>query len=531
MMVSLKATDASKFGTLTESAMGKMNVIETAGGGKHFYTLEEVKTYASLINLFLKDDPDLKDCIPINTENEDIFHVMDDGAVLCKLMRVLDPDCILEKAITTNKDMGLFQKQQNLNMGIAAAKGVGFKMVGVSASDFLNKTPHLILTFVWQNLRAIVAKSITLKDTPEIIRLAKEGEDLRDLQKLPVEELLIRWINFHLKEAGQSRRVANLGKDLKDSEALFYVLNQLDKSKCPLDGKDTADLTERATKMIENSANLGVPEVIGPSSIVNVDVKSNTLFVATIFNTRHGLEELTEEEYKKAGFTDDDVEGAKEERVYRMWINSLNLEGVFVNDLYDDVKDGVLLCKVIDKLQPGLLDWKKVDQAPKNDFNRNINSQQAVDACKALKFKLVAVGGNDFTKGNKTPILALVWQLVRFHYLQLIGGKSDEDLIKWANECVGDKHPPIANLKDKGMANGYFLMRVLESIEPRAIDWEIMQEGDSEEALKNNAKYVISVARSFGAVIFAVWEDFVQVNPKQMLIFLAVINEIAMNKK
>ena len=49
--------------------------------------------------------------------------------------------------------------------------------------------------------------------------------------------------------------------------------------------------------MLTNSTNLGVPEVIGPSSIVNVDVKSNTLFVAQIFNTRHGLTELTEEEY------------------------------------------------------------------------------------------------------------------------------------------------------------------------------------------------------------------------------------------
>jgi plastin-1 len=87
-------------------------------------------------------------------------------------------------------------------MGIAASKGLGFKMIGVSAKDFLSKTPHLVLTFVWQCLRAIVAKKITLKDTPEIMRLAEEGEDLKQLMKLPVEKLLIRWMNFHLKAAG-----------------------------------------------------------------------------------------------------------------------------------------------------------------------------------------------------------------------------------------------------------------------------------------------------------------------------------------
>lgn len=57
------------------------------------------------------------------------------------------------------------------------------------------------------------------------MRLAKEGEELKDLNKLKPEELLIRWINFHLEKAGQDRRVQNLGADLKDSKALLYVLN------------------------------------------------------------------------------------------------------------------------------------------------------------------------------------------------------------------------------------------------------------------------------------------------------------------
>jgi plastin-1 len=64
-----------------------------------------------------------------------------------------------------------------------------------------------------------------LKDCPEIMRLAKDGEELSDLQKIPPEEILIRWVNFHLKAAGQERQISNLGKDLKDMQALYYVLN------------------------------------------------------------------------------------------------------------------------------------------------------------------------------------------------------------------------------------------------------------------------------------------------------------------
>jgi|TARA_B110000285_G_scaffold132691_1_gene148902 hypothetical protein len=47
-----------------------------------------------------------------------------------------------------------------------------------------------------------LAKKISLKDTPEIMRLALEGEDLQALNKLPPDQLLIRWVNFHLKAAG-----------------------------------------------------------------------------------------------------------------------------------------------------------------------------------------------------------------------------------------------------------------------------------------------------------------------------------------
>jgi len=66
------------------------------------------------------------------------------------------------------------------------------------------------------------------------------------LTKLSPETLLIRWVNFHLKEAGQERRISNLGKDLADSEALLYVLNRLDASKAPLDALSETDLSTKA---------------------------------------------------------------------------------------------------------------------------------------------------------------------------------------------------------------------------------------------------------------------------------------------
>lgn len=145
-----------------------------------------------------------------------------------------------------------------------------------------------------------ITKKISLKDTPEIMRLAQGDEQMTDLLKLTPDAILIRWMNYHLEKSGNSQRVTNLGKDLKDSTALFHVLNHLDKEKCPLDGINDTDLVSRADKMVSNALALGVPDVVQGSDIVKANIKVNTLFVSYIFNTKHGLEDLTKDEYEAA---------------------------------------------------------------------------------------------------------------------------------------------------------------------------------------------------------------------------------------
>jgi plastin-1 len=154
---------------------------------------------------------------------------------------------------------------------------------------------------------------------------------------------------------------------------------------------------------------MGVPDVVRPRDITTGNTKVNTLFVSYIFNTKHGLEDLTKEEYEMAGMVDDDVEGSKEERVFRFFINSLGLEDVYINNLYDDCSDGLVLAKVCDRIESGSVDWKKIDKAPNNDFKKNINNNAVVDACKHMKLKMVGIGGVDNTKKDKKLVLAIVW--------------------------------------------------------------------------------------------------------------------------
>lgn len=102
-----------------------------------------------------------------------------------------------------------------------------------------------------------------------------------------------------------------------------------------------------------------------------------------------------------------------------MWVNSLNIENVYVNNLYEDIKDGIVLLKVLDRIEPGCVDWKKVENKPNIKLKKVHNANYAVDVGKNMKFSLVGIGGVDLVDGKKKLTLALIWQMVRKHTLSV----------------------------------------------------------------------------------------------------------------
>ena len=58
---------------------------------------------------------------------------------------------------------------------------------------------------------------ISLAANPNIAALLREGESLNDLMSLSPEELLLRWVNYHLEKAGSERRIKNFSGDIKVS--------------------------------------------------------------------------------------------------------------------------------------------------------------------------------------------------------------------------------------------------------------------------------------------------------------------------
>lgn len=533
----------------------QVNLIQVrgAGGGSvvHTYAQEEMSAFAEHINYVLGEDPDLSYLMPVETEGMDLCTKISDGTLLCKFINEAEPNTIDMRAVNKRKGkktkpLSLFQVNENNNIVVEAAKSIGVKVTNIGASDLREgaKKPHLVLGMIWQLVKIQLLSAINLKEHPELIRLLRDDETLADLLKMPAEKLLLRWFNYHLKEAGHKRRVKNFGKDVQDSECYTILLNHINPAKCDKKALNMTDQLGRAGQVLKNAKNCGVKVFIKPKDIVGANERLNLAFTASVFNHMPGLDPITEEEEANlAGMMEDDVGDMREERAFRMWINTLGIGDVYINNLFDDCSDGLVLLKVLNKLKPGIVSWKKVEKRPKNKFKKIANCNYVVVLGKSLKYSLVATGGSDIVDKNKKLILGLVWQMMRMHTIDFLNelGKSkgvkitDEYIVEWANKQVkmstddnGRECNQIGKFNDSCLRDGNYLIDLLAAVSPKIIDWEIVTEGVSDEDALLNARYAISIARKLGATIFLLPEDIVEVRSKMIMTFIAAVMMVAL---
>jgi len=524
---------------------------ESHSGIKHSYSADEIRGFAGVINMLLRDDETCARHLPLNIESEDLFEKVGDGLILAKLVYKCNPNVFDLRALNKKENLNVFQIKENLNLAISAAKYIGCQTISVVPEFIMEKRGHIILGLVWQVLKQSILATINLKDHPYLVVLLKEGEDINDFKNLPPEDILLRWINYHLEKAGHDRRVKNYSEDLKDGINYTVLMSQLDSSKCDRSGLSLPD-RERCDKVVKDSKPLGVETVITGKDISSGNPKLNLIFCSLLFNACPNLQppptdskanQEIEKLIEAAKMLEEqaDPNDTREERSFRAWANSLNIDwSPFnlgqVNNLYEDVKDGLVLLKLEERISDsGTIDWKKAAMKPDIQLKKIQNANYAVDIGKKLGFTLVGVGGKDIVDGNKKLILALVWQMVRRHTLDTLGGSSEDELIKWANARVPED-ARISKFNDKSISNCKFLFALLASIEPRAIDPELVKtpsEGEtlSEEDLQLNAKYVISVARKLGATVFCLWEDIKEVKPKMIMTFVAAIAHLEKHSK
>ena len=496
------------------------------------FDANEKECYCKMINKLLGDDPELKDKLPVDPKSNDIFKKMKDGVILSKLINLAAPGTVDERVIVKDPGMKQEDKLNNLNLTINSAKSIGC-LIEATPEDVLDEVRTKDVDLLYQILKQIALKKISVQDFPQLLRLKEGKETDEELLTFGPEDFLKRWFNHHLTKANHPNKLNNFSDDVKDSEKYTILLNQLDPDKCNTDGLNEGDLKKRAGTVLENAPKIGAEVFIKDEDIPNGNEHLNTLFTAELFMANNGMGEATQEEKMTANkILEDDDEGAREERSFKTWINSLKLEGVKkVNNLYEECRSAILLLKMIDKIKPGTVDWKKVELKTKNPFKIGVNCQEVIDSAKRSGYSIISIGNKDIQEGKKKHILAIVWQLMRAHTLKIIGEKSEEELISWANSRVSEGRR-IKSLKEKKLNDGLFWIELLSSIEKRCIRWElVVKENLSDKDKEMNAKYALSVARGLGAMIFVVWEDITEVKSKLLLTFLASLYDVAQTRE
>jgi len=496
------------------------------------FDANEKECYCKMINKLLGDDPELKDKLPVDPKSNEIFKKMKDGVILAKLINLAAPGTVDERVIVKDPGMKKEDKLNNLNLTINSAKSIGC-LIEATPEDVLDEVRTKDVDLLYQILKQIALKKISVQDFPQLLRLKEGKETDEELLTFGPEDFLKRWFNHHLTKANHPNKLNNFSDDVKDSEKYTILLNQLDPDKCNTDGLNEGDLKKRAGTVLENAPKIGAEVFIKDEDIPNGNEHLNTLFTAELFMANNGMGEATQEEKMTANkILEDDDEGAREERSFKTWINSLKLEGVKkVNNLYEECRSAILLLKMIDKIKPGTVDWKKVELKTKNPFKIGVNCQEVIDSAKRSGYSIISIGNKDIQEGKKKHILAIVWQLMRAHTLKIIGEKSEEELISWANSRVSEGRR-IKSLKEKKLNDGLFWIELLSSIEKRCIRWElVVKENLSDKDREMNAKYALSVARGLGAMIFVVWEDITEVKSKLLLTFLASLYDVAQTRE
>lgn len=528
-----------KGGHLLDTSKGKVTVRGSSANVSHTINQDELGEFTNHINGILAGDKDVGDRLPIPTNTMQLFDECTDGLILCKLINDSVPDTIDERVLNKPlasktggkpRPLNAFQTRENNTIVITSAKGIGCSVVNIGPTDIVEGREHLILGLIWQIIRKGLLSRVDIKIHPELYRLLEDGETLEEFLRLPPDQILLRWFNYHLKNAGWQRRVANFSKDVSDGENYTVLLNQLKPDECSRAPLQEQSLPQRAEMILQNADRIGCRKYLTPGSMISGNPRLNLAFVANLFNNWPGLAPLEEAEAPPP-IEDFDAEGEREARVFTLWLNSLDVDPA-VNNLFEDLKDGLAILQAFDKIIPGSVAWRRVSRKqPLSRFKAVENTNYAVDLAVANKMHIVGIQGSDIVDGKRTLVLGLVWQLMRLNIDRTLAslskdgkGVTDSQILKWANDKVAaaGKTSRMRSFKDHSLSSALFLLDLLDAIKPGYVDYNLVHSPPKEyEESRLNAKLAISIARKMNCLIFLVPEDIVDVRGRLITTFVA----------
>ena len=210
------------------------------------------------------------------------------------------------------------------------------------------------------------------------------------------------------------------------------------------------------------------------------------------------------------------------------------------NDIFEQVRDGVLLCKLINASVPDTIDAGKVIKQFRDDKAKIhhviVNQNLCIEGAKKIGAVVVNMGAEDLAEGKPYLVFGLLWQIIKIGLLQevdvgkhpeLAGLKEGEEdlanlppeelLLKWFNWHLkrAGTEEFVANFSSLTDSTAY--IHLMHRLAPEACSLEALNEPDS---LKR-AEIMLMDAEKLGCRSFVTPSDIVEGNEKLNLVFAA----------
>ncbi|KAK8727308.1 hypothetical protein OTU49_009806 [Cherax quadricarinatus] len=210
--------------------------------------------------------------------------------------------------------------------------------------------------------------------------------------------------------------------------------------------------------------------------------------------------------------------------------------------LYDKVKDGILLCKVINHSCPDTIDERAINTRNLTLYTKHENLTLALTSSQAIGCNVVNIDAHDLAKGKPHLVLGLLWQIIRIGLFNQItlehcpglanlleDGEKIEELMKLSPEAIllrwVNHHLERAGVNRRctnfmsDIKDSEIYSHLLKQIAPN--DAGVTMEALSEQDLMARAEIMLQQAEKLGCRSFLTPQDVVEGVYKLNVAFVA----------
>ena len=88
--------------------------------------------------------------------------------------------------------------------------------------------------------------------------------------------------------------------------------------------------------------------------------------------------------------------------------------------LFDSLKDGIILCKLVNWVSPGTVDERAINRNKLNVYTVHENITLALNSASSIGCGIINIGPEDILNGTPHLVLGLLWQLLRVKKFQFL---------------------------------------------------------------------------------------------------------------